>query len=174
MLIGGKIDLSLPTLTLNDLWAKYDLISLIRSDGICISNNLYINPVCHIESYGWLTSKKTATVLCFWINPVDTHSVSRRSWCVAEQPLEKQSCSSGINLFSYTILVRRFKMSLSNNFPSAQSKLIGFLFWGKIGSFPGFGKVTLSAWFHALGKYCSLYAELNISSMCFNIAFGNS
>ena len=67
--------------------------------------------------------------LCFSTKPVDTYSVKRSSWCVAEQSFEKPIFYSGINFLSVTILISHFRMSLSKT----QSKLIGLLFWGKVG-----------------------------------------
>ena len=57
-------------------------------------------------------------------------------------------------------------------FAMPQNKLIGLLFWGKVRSFPGFGKLTISACFHAIWKQCNLRAEFNIWMIWFSVWFG--
>ena len=82
-------------------------------------------------------------VLCLYLNPVDIYSASRRTRWMQEQPFENWIVPGVLNYFLDHF--KSFQINLTNNFSKPLSSLIGLLFWGKIGYFPGLGNVTTSA-----------------------------
>jgi hypothetical protein len=60
--ISRSVDSSSSTITLNFLLEKNELISSIKLDEKCNSDNLFSNPESHVVSNSFLISKKTAAV----------------------------------------------------------------------------------------------------------------
>ena len=98
------------------------------------------------------SDRRVAAPPCF--QAVRTRSVSSRKAVSVERPFRLPIYSSGSSPFSSAKLASRCASRLSITFPMVLSRAIGLhppAWWYSLGCFPGFRRITVTAFRNALG-----------------------
>jgi hypothetical protein len=170
--ISLGVDISPLTKTLNFLWERKELISVIRLVEIFNSDNLYSKPRCHVVARAFLISENTIPIdmLLYKFKVMWSISLVHQTfmlwwawkphWLALSRPL------------SSACLWTNFRITFSTSLPVVDKRLIGHKFCGILGSLLGCGNVIYFASFQAFRKWDSRRQWLNKCVRCTSCFLG--
>jgi hypothetical protein len=159
--ISLGLDISPSTETLNFLWERKELISLIRLIENVNLDNLYSKPKCQVVANAFLISENTAAVDMLLLKFKVAWSVSLINWSVVLWQAQKPKRLALIRPLSSVCPWTIFRMTPSNFLSVVDKRLIRRKLWRNFGSLPGFGKVINFVSFQGFGKLDSRRQWLN-------------